>query len=92
MGIAGTVVTNSSSLDALSRGAGVFVAVFGSLAVVVEATIIILRFLNIGLINIHMKQFLILVYSSPINNRTLISLSKTSPVTSQARYIAVGGL
>lgn len=44
-----------------SEAAGLFVICTGGLAIVVEAVIIVLRFLNIGAINLQMRNFFIAV-------------------------------
>ena len=44
-----------------SEGAGLFVICIAGLAILIEVLIIVLRFLNIGAINLQMRKFFILV-------------------------------
>ena len=64
VGLAGSVVSNIDhveNLDRETRSAGLFVVVVACLALLVEVVILVVRFLNIGIINLHMRKFLIAV-------------------------------
>ena len=61
MGFAGTASASESSLEGSSKAAGVFVAVFSCVAAIVEMLLVVLRFLNIGAINLQMRKFFIVV-------------------------------
>lgn len=54
-------ISSDNSLKPDSKAAGLFVICFASLVLTVEMTILVLRFLNIGIINLQMKKFFIVV-------------------------------
>ena len=53
--------SSAKSLGRNSKAAGLFVICFAGLAVIIEVFILVLRFLNIGVINLRMKKFFIVV-------------------------------
>ncbi|CAI8009249.1 hypothetical protein GBAR_LOCUS6245 [Geodia barretti] len=59
VGLAGTAAASETSLEGKTKAAGVFVVVFSCAAAVVEVLIVVLRFLNIGAINLQMRKFFI---------------------------------
>ena len=64
MGLAGYTVSNLPHLEILdeeTRSVGMFVVVNGCLAVLLEVALIVVRFLNIGIVNLHMRKFFIAV-------------------------------
>ena len=61
VGLAGTAAASETSLEGKTKAAGVFVVVFSCAAAVVEVLIVVLRFLNIGAINLQMRKFFIVV-------------------------------
>ena len=65
VGLAGTAAASETSLEGKSKAAGVFVVIFSCAAAVVEVLVVVLRFLNIGAINLQMRKFFIVVRPAP---------------------------
>ena len=65
---------SATDLEKGSKGAGLFVICFASLAGIVEVLIVVLRFLNIGIINLQMKKFFIVVSIQDFTSKCVIIL------------------
>ena len=58
---AGLAVASESSGDGKIKSAGLLAVAVSCVAAVVEVLVVVLRFLNIGFINLNMKKFFICV-------------------------------